>query len=122
MKIRSLEASAFRLPHRRSFKWAGLHVELGGFVLVRVAGGVLGGGEKGFIRSWRATSNGLEAVAELHNDSLLCLDELGQVAPEEAGRVAYMLANGTGKTRMSKEIRMTKDAVRFFRISDFVIL
>jgi len=36
MKIRSIEASAFRLPNRRSFKWAGLNVELGGFVLVRV--------------------------------------------------------------------------------------
>ena len=82
------------------FHFQGLS-SIGKTTLLRVAGSVLGGGEKGFIRSWRATSNGLEAVAELHNDSLLCLDELGQVAPEEAGRVAYMLANGTGKTRMS---------------------
>src|ERR1017187_9832219 len=87
------------------FHFQGLS-SIGKTTLLRVAGSVLGGGEKGFIRSWRATSNGLEAVAELHNDSLLCLDELGQVAPEEAGRVAYMLANGTGKTRMSKEIRV----------------
>ena len=87
------------------FHFQGLS-SIGKTTLLRIAGSVLGGGEKGFIRSWRATSNGLEAVAELHNDSLLCLDELGQVAPEEAGRVAYMLANGTGKTRMSKEIRV----------------
>lgn len=87
------------------FHFQGLS-SIGKTTLLRLAGSVLGGGEKGFIRSWRATSNGLEAVAELHNDSLLCLDELGQVAPEEAGRVAYMLANGTGKMRMSKEIRV----------------
>src|ERR1039457_5426789 len=87
------------------FHFQGLS-SIGKTTLLRVAGSVLGGGEKGFIRSWRATSNGLEAVAELHNDSLLCLDELGQVAPEEAGRVAYMLANGIGKTRMSKLIQV----------------
>src|ERR1035438_6849114 len=50
--------------------------------------------------------SGWEAVAELHNDSLLCLDELGQVAPEEIGRVTYMLGNGQGKVRMTKEIRV----------------
>jgi len=82
------------------FHYQGLS-SIGKTTLLRVAGSVLGGGEKGFIQSWRATSNGLEAVAELHNDNLLCLDELGQVAPEEAGRVAYMLANGQGKVRMS---------------------
>lgn len=87
------------------FHYQGLS-SIGKTTLLRVAGSVLGGGEKGFIQSWRATSNGLEAVSELHNDSLLCLDELGQVAPEEAGRVAYMLANGQGKVRMTKEIRV----------------
>src|ERR1035437_3637489 len=87
------------------FHFQGLS-SIGKTTLLRVAGSVLGGGEKGFIRSWRATSNGLEAVAALHNDSLLCLDELGQVAPEEAGRVAYMLANGQGKVRMTKETRV----------------
>jgi len=87
------------------FHYQGLS-SIGKTTLLRVAGSALGGGEKGFIQSWRATSNGLEAVAELHNDSLLCLDELGQVAPEEAGRVAYMLANGQGKVRMTKEIRV----------------
>jgi putative DNA primase/helicase len=49
--------------------------------------------------TWRATSNGLEAVAKEHNDCLLCLDELSQVDPAEAGNIAYMLANGMGKLR-----------------------
>ncbi|WP_297478035.1 DUF927 domain-containing protein [Ferrovum sp.] len=53
-------------------------------------------------RLWRATANGLEGLAALHNDGLLILDELGQIDPKEAGEVAYMLANGQGKTRASR--------------------
>jgi putative DNA primase/helicase len=71
-----------------------------------VAGSVWGGGPKGFTQTWRATSNGLEAVAEMANDTFLCLDEIGQVSPDETGRVAYMLAIGQGKVRMTKDIRV----------------
>jgi L-alanine-DL-glutamate epimerase-like enolase superfamily enzyme len=54
MKIRSIEASAFRLPNRRSFKWAGLQVELGNFVLVRVTTdeGLVGYGEATPLPDW----------------------------------------------------------------------
>jgi len=54
MKIRSIDASAFRLPNRRSFKWAGLNVELGGFVLVRIATdeGLIGYGEATPLPDW----------------------------------------------------------------------
>jgi muconate cycloisomerase len=54
MKIRSIEASAFRLPNRRSFRWAGLNVELGGFVLVRVTtdDGLVGYGEATPLPDW----------------------------------------------------------------------
>lgn len=55
-----------------------------------------------FIRQWRATSNGLEGVATQHNETLLCLDELSQVDPREAGPIAYMLGNGQGKSRASR--------------------
>ena len=55
---------------------------------------------------WRATSNGLEAVAQSFNDSLLCLDELAQVDPKEAGEISYMLGNGTGKARMNRDVTM----------------
>ena len=54
-----------------------------------------------YVRTWRATANGLEAVAALHNDGLLLLDELGQIDPREAGGAAYLLANGHGKARAS---------------------
>lgn len=56
------------------------------------------GGEQ-YIQSWRATSNGLEGVAVLHNDCFMPIDELSQVDPKEVGDIAYMLANGKGKSR-----------------------
>jgi putative DNA primase/helicase len=46
----------------------------------------------------------LESIAELHNHSLLALDELAQIDGRQAGDVAYMLANGEGKKRMAKTI------------------
>src|SRR4029077_11311279 len=51
-----------------------------------MAGSVWGGGARGgYVRSWRATANGLEGVALAHCDALLCLDELSQVPAREAG-------------------------------------
>lgn len=61
-----------------------------------------GGGIRGYVRTWRATSNGLEGVAAMHCDCLLCLDEMGQVDGREAGSIAYMLANGVGKARANR--------------------
>lgn len=55
-----------------------------------------------YTRLWRATSNGLEGLAAMHNDGLLILDELSQIDPKEVGEAAYLLANGQGKTRASK--------------------
>jgi len=56
-----------------------------------------------YVRRWRATANGLEGLAALHNDGLLILDELAQVDGREAGEVAYMLANGQGKARARRD-------------------
>ncbi|GHT81370.1 hypothetical protein AGMMS49960_17690 [Betaproteobacteria bacterium] len=55
-----------------------------------------------YLRSWRATSNGLEGLAALHNDGVLVLDEISQVDPHDAGEIAYMLANGSGKSRAGR--------------------
>jgi putative DNA primase/helicase len=72
--------------------------------ILRAAGSVWGGGGvSGYLRSWRATSNGLEGVAAAHCDSLLCLDEMGQVEAREAGEAAYVLANGSGKGRARRD-------------------
>jgi uncharacterized protein (DUF927 family) len=55
-----------------------------------------------YVRLWRGTVNGLEGLATLHNDGLLILDEIGQINPDDAGEAAYMLANGQGKVRASR--------------------
>jgi uncharacterized protein (DUF927 family) len=76
---------------------------LGKSTALRVAGSVWGGGGlQGYIRQWRGTANGLEGVAAQHCDALLCLDEMGQVDPREAGESAYLLANGAGKSRADR--------------------
>lgn len=67
---------------------------------LRVAASICGDPE--YTKRWRATSNGLEGMAHMHNHMLLILDELAQVDPEEAGEIAYMLANEQGKVRAQK--------------------
>lgn len=63
------------------------------------------GNPKDFYRTWRATGNALEHTAYMHNDSFLALDEIGEIAnPKEIGNIVYMLANGLGKGRMTKQI------------------
>ena len=90
----------------------GIHLRgrssIGKSTALHAAGSVWGGGDRGFIRAWRATSNGLEAAATSHNDALLCLDELAQLSGREAGEVAYMLANGAGKARAARDTSLRK--------------
>jgi putative DNA primase/helicase len=85
----------------------GLHIvggsSLGKTTALRVAGSACGGGPGGFIKQWRATDNGLEGIAAAHCDSLLCLDEMGQAGAKVVSEVAYMLANGQGKGRASRD-------------------
>lgn len=59
-------------------------------------------GDSAYMHRWRATDNGLEALAMQHCDSLLALDELAQLDPKVAGETAYMLANGAGKARAAR--------------------
>ncbi len=87
----------------------GLHFvgrsSVGKTTALRVGGSVWGGSQtqSGYLRQWRATANGLEGIAALHCDTLLCLDELSEVNPREAGQVAFMLANGAGKSRAHRD-------------------
>ena len=76
--------------------------------MLEVAGSVWGGGgvEGRFIRSWRTTANALEGVAEGHNDTLVALDEVGEIDPRVMGAAVYMLANGFGKSRMGADTGM----------------
>jgi uncharacterized protein (DUF927 family) len=61
------------------------------------------GGRPGFVRSWRSTANALEAIAALHTDTLLVLDELSVVDPREVYAAAYQLTAGTGKGRAARD-------------------
>ncbi|HYD32096.1 MAG TPA: DUF927 domain-containing protein [Azospirillaceae bacterium] len=102
-------SAAFAAPllHLTGAESGGFHLRgassTGKSTALVVAGSVWGGGGvKGYVRQWRATDNGLEAVAVGHCDTLLCLDELAQIAPSAAGAAAYMIANGAGKARAGR--------------------
>lgn len=67
------------------------------------AGSVWGRGDRGAqVRQWRATANGLEAVAAETSDTILILDEMGQADPREVGEIVYQLANEGGKLRAGR--------------------
>ena len=67
-------------------------------------------GDRQLITQWRATTNGLEAIAATLNDMLLPLDEIAEILPRELHQAIYMLANGTGKARMTKEVVLADQA------------
>ena len=49
------------------------------------------------------TDNGLEGIAMAHNDLCLFLDEISECDPHKIGAMAYMLVNGSGKTRATTQ-------------------
>lgn len=97
-------AFAALLLHPLGAESGGLHFvgesSTGKTTALRVAASVYGAPD--YLHRWRATSNGLEGLAALRCDTLLVLDELAQADAKEAGEIAYMLANGSGKARASK--------------------
>jgi putative DNA primase/helicase len=56
-------------------------------------------GSPKYIQQWRTTDNALESIAALHNNCLLCLDEVSQTTGNDPAAIIYMLANGSGKNR-----------------------
>jgi putative DNA primase/helicase len=89
------------ITHRKS---TGIHLvgdsSNGKTTALEVAASVWGGPE--FIRTWRATGNGLEGVAAALSDTCLILDEIGEADGREIGATIYALGNGTGKARASR--------------------
>lgn len=69
-------------------------------------------GSPSYVRTWRATANGLEATAAALNDSLLILDEISECDPREIGTIIYALANGQGKQR-AKRSGSSRDSARW---------
>jgi uncharacterized protein (DUF927 family) len=77
---------------------------IGKTTLLQMSASVWGRGDStGYVRSWRATANGLEGVASGATDTALILDELGQVEAREFAAAPYMLANGAGKARAHRD-------------------
>ena len=60
-------------------------------------------GPPSYRREWKTSDNGLEPVAALHSDMLLCLDEIQQLDARHAAGAAYLLANGQGKARARRD-------------------
>ena len=76
---------------------------IGKTTILLVAASVCGGGgDAGYIRPWRSTDNGIEAIATSFCDTLLCLDEMGQASSAVVAEGAYLVANGVGKIRATK--------------------
>ena len=79
--------------------------------MLRLAGSVWGGGgELGFAQSWRTTDSALEGTAVNHNDTLLCIDEIGLAPTDRLGEICYMLASGQGKARATTTGRVQPTA------------
>ncbi len=76
-------STAFAAPLLRlcNIEGGGVHLYAGSSsgktTTLSVAASVCGGPK--YLKSWRTTDNALESVARAHNDSLLILDEIGQV-------------------------------------------
>ncbi|MBF6570417.1 MAG: DUF927 domain-containing protein [Candidatus Binataceae bacterium] len=79
------------------------HSSTGKTTALNAAGSVWGGGRFGFKRAWRATVNGLEGVAAIHNDGFLGLDEIAQADSRAVAEAAYLFANGQGKARARRD-------------------
>ena len=71
---------------------------------LRVGASAWGSGADGcYMRTWRATANGLEATLASACDTFLPLDEIGQADGRDVGQVAYMITGALGKTRMRRD-------------------
>ena len=61
------------------------------------------GDQGGHFKSWRTTDNAAESLAVFSNDTCLILDEIGEAPAKACSDLAYMLANGTGKSRAGRD-------------------
>jgi uncharacterized protein (DUF927 family) len=61
------------------------------------------GSDGGYLKTWRTTSNAMEAVLAGASDTVLVLDEIEQVNEAEIGAIIYMITGGTGKQRLRRD-------------------
>ena len=75
---------------------------------LRAACSLWAGVSSGEVKLWRSTDNGLEPSAEARTDLLLILDEMNQADKRVVEQSMYMLGNGVGKQRMSRNASARK--------------
>jgi hypothetical protein len=63
-----------------------------------------------WVAPWLGTLAATELRAQFYCDLPLCFDESGTVEPEFIARAVYMLANGEGRPRATKELHMRPTA------------
>ncbi|RDI62679.1 DUF927 domain-containing protein [Microvirga subterranea] len=84
---------------------------VGKTTLLTAAGSAFGGGGRmGYAHSWHATENGLESIARAHSGTLLVLDEMGQADNRSIGNTVYMLINGSGRARATRNAELKGQA------------
>ena len=101
-------ALAGPLAHLVGAEGGGVHVfgqsSIGKSAMLAAGASVWGrGGSPGYVRSWRATANGLEGAAASATDTCLVLDELGVGEARDVAASIYALANGSGKQRARRD-------------------
>ena len=101
-------ALAGPLAHLVGAEGGGVHVfggsSIGKSAMLAAGASVWGrGGTPGYVRSWRATANGLEGAAASATDTCLVLDELGVGEARDVAASVYALANGSGKQRARRD-------------------
>src|SRR5262245_31469258 len=105
-------ALAGPLLHLSGQDGGGIHIRgsssTGKTSLARAAASVWG--PRAYMRSWRATANGLEGAAVLATDTLLVLDELGVIDSRDLNAAVYQLAIGHGKGRARRDGSMRTPA------------
>jgi len=110
----ALAGPLLKLAKLQDIGGAGVHLmgdsSRGKTTALQVAASVWG--PPSFIRTWRATANGLEATAASRNDTFLPLDESGESDPRETGIIVYALGNGVGKQR-ARRTGGTRESARW---------
>ena len=106
----ALAGALLKIAKLQDIGGAGIHLmgdsSRGKTTALQVAASVWG--SPSFMRTWRATANGLEATAASRNDTFLPLDECGESDPKEIG----LIVNGVGKQR-AKRTGGTRESARW---------
>ena len=70
--------------------------------VLAVGNSVRGGGDP---HTWRMSTNGMEPLLAGQTDGTVFLDEIGQADARAIAELIYTASNGTGKHRMTRELR-----------------